>query len=77
MINIRFQSNGDRVNYITETSETISNFLNRNSLSDPNALAMINGITVSRGEYNKTFAEFGVEDGTEPIMCMTVKTTNA
>ena len=77
MIRIKTVTNTERKSFLTEANEVFSRFLAANNLVSSAAVAMLNGMVVSAGEYEKTFADLGVKDGNEATLYFTVKTTGA
>lgn len=77
MIKVTVGTNTERKPVLTEVNVTLKKTLQDNNVNTAKATVLLNGTQVSEAELNKTFEQFGIVDGSEPMLIAVIKADSA
>ena len=77
MFELKLSYGNTRKSVAAEATDTISKAIRDNEISTQVATIAITGRILDAGSYDKTFADFGVEEGSSAMLSVVVKTAAA
>lgn len=77
MFELKLSYGNTRKSVAAEATDTISKAIRDNEISVQGATIALNGRILDAGSYDKTFADFGVEEGSSAMLSVVVKTAAA
>ena len=77
MFNLKINTNTNRLNEVEMLGETLAAALEKRNIKTNGAVVTLNGRILSPMDYCKSFADFGVTDGTTAVLSVVVKADSA